>query len=561
MERVTDYRRRVQSQHNASRPFNRLPAEIGCGIFATALAQERACAPYYRHLHQIRLVCSQWCRVIDAEPSFWTFLSYRAPPSAWIAILERSQTAPLRMDFSEYNIKRDLPVLSRIEFLKAAGSQIHRIKSLSILLSNPDLQLSWEESQALKTILETPAPLLEALHIHAAVIDPKVQIEFSRVTPRLRDVGVSDWAVSVILNSTSLINLQALSLAGRSTLPLARLRDVLGAAPNLAHLDINGCLDTNAVPLFTPRPIILPALKTVHIIEVTPANISSALTFFRAPSADYIALSGFKWMTHPAHFEEHFAQHIAYFIQMQPPGTVLRVRCWHVCVTINDKLFYLEGAHDGDHPYALRRTLSHLPPTTLPVYLSVEEGVYWNEPEELLITLDAAFPNTLELGLPSSSRLDRDLLGLPQDYDPPRWIFPNMKRLKLNGGLAPTTKKLRRAVKIAGARKEAGIPLESLHVRPQTLYHTPCFRRFLREADGVVAITCDAASELMSEPERRWFAGLDDGPPAGGSWWTIKEPEPEVFEPREYLVSTSDEEEPGHTHGSDIDTDGDEDEN
>lgn len=553
MQRVKDYRRRARVQHNASRPFNQLPAEIGCIIFASALAGEPSCARYYQHLYRLRLVCSQWRRVLDANPSFWALLSNLSSVSAWSAILQRSQTAPLRMDFDDWEDRSYLPAPSRTDFLNTASSQMHRIKSLSFRSRlNADPLIPLEECQALKSIIESSAPLLELLHIRFGNKDPAIKIEVSGKMPRLRDV--SGWPVAV-LSSALLANLQALSIYYPLALSLKRFRDVLSATKNLIHLRIGGGLDERVPSIFATQPTTLPSLKTVNIGYITPQHLSSVLTFFRAPSADYIALASHDSMEHPPHLGEHLAQHITSFIEAQSPGTILRVRCWHTSVTINDRLFYLKGG-DEDYPYDMRQTLTYLSPVKSPVHLSIEKELDYFEPDELLIALDYAFPNTFELALPSYSHLSRRLLGRPQWRDLPRWIFPNIKRMKFNGPEL-STKRLRRAVKIAKARKEAGIALDSIHVMGHTPYRTRCYRKVLREANDIVAIKCDAASELLVEPRQLMFTRFDDPPPAGGSWFTVNEPFVEVPEPQEYRVSTSDEQEPW-TPGSSEDETGSE---
>lgn len=234
-------------------------------------------------------------------------------------------------------------------------------------------------------------------------------------------------------------------------------------------------------------------------------------------------------------------------------------------ITVDDKLFHLSDSAHSESLTMVLRVLEAIPKDafqSVPVHVSVEQT---DEEKSLytmalLYALDSAFPDLVELSLPPEYGYLRWLSGDPYTVEPgapPRFLLPNLKRLTLYGNV-PSTKMLRLAVKIAATRKVEHLvnghrarpaPIEVIRVAPRTPYDTPCYRRVLKEAQGVVSIKCDAPWRLAEVPEARSFFRLhwDQGPlypPDDGMRWVDEVvDEVQVVEPEKYSVSTSDEEE------------------
>ncbi|KAG8964352.1 hypothetical protein FRC05_003846 [Tulasnella sp. 425] len=202
---------------------------------------------------ELRLVSKAWQATIDSTPLFWTCIPNEASASEqaiqrWI---RKSREAPLHILCTQ-----DIRPVE--VFMPLVTPHIHRWQKLEI-----DGQGS-----AISKYIKEPAPLLESLTIFAASLSSD-EVAFGGVTPSLSSVSLRGVAIPSDL--TFLRNLRDFSLRentdNHQIPPLTKIRDVLGACPDLERLELDAGYTLQVESSMAGRPPIVMAKLSSFILR------------------------------------------------------------------------------------------------------------------------------------------------------------------------------------------------------------------------------------------------------------------------------------------------------
>lgn len=412
-----------------------------------------------------------------------------------------------------------------LKFLNIASRNSNRLRTFHYSNSSlpwPDYRQpqTEEETAAFRAFLELPAPNLEELAISCLNSRLEASNLLTGVADRLRVVAF-DTGAPMPWHSPVLSGLEALKVVRwDGVLPMQTFLGILKCSPRLTHLELSG--RTAAEPHLTPTRqaavIDLLSLKTLYLRDIQPLINSHILSSIHSPSLDWMFVGGPKWQAHPEELSRHFAHHVLSTIPKDPPPQRLDIEIWECVIVLNGKSFEFWGTNDWDHGFKIPEVLRSFPPSR---FRGVEASVSFQEGhsdedafESLLERLHAAFPNVVELSLPTRYFAKSVVLTEPStrpSFNPPGWLFPNLKRLKLLGH-PPKSKWLQKLVGMAlsrrveqtvGGQAFSACPLDSIHVPPETRVRTGNYQSVVDETRGLVKLRCDARSHLKGKLKTR----------------------------------------------------------
>lgn len=289
----------ARMKRNSFVPAQTLPPELLTDIFRRALPEpifegfdEAISNPHlFKTLIDFSLVCQQWKAVIDDAASLWAFLSAdSALPSMLEHAIEKSQNAPLVITTGKRQL--DIGV-----FINMVTPHIHRCRVLCCMPERP--QRRENERQAIKQLLQQPAPILEELRVagDAGLVDSNgryvrqpIQIwaleNFAASLRVLRLVSV-DWSWTPVLSNLQDLQLSLLAIS------ITELIDCLETTTQLQSLHLFNLREDQVIAQ-QPAPsqsVTLPFLHQIYIEYVSTRFISLIISNLVPPSLKRLTLS------------------------------------------------------------------------------------------------------------------------------------------------------------------------------------------------------------------------------------------------------------------------------
>ncbi|KIO17757.1 hypothetical protein M407DRAFT_32574 [Tulasnella calospora MUT 4182] len=263
-----------RSHNELHHPIHRLPPELLYIIIENVYTEVS-----YELLFALRSVCKHWMEIVDSMPHLWARIALHHNANLISSCLQKSKTQPLdvRCKEGENYVVRDSPPFQEraADFLRHIGPSAARWRSLDYLAPT---------NAQHERILSLPLHNLETLcvSISGAAVDYTGVFD----TPRLQNLDTRKLS----LNWRSLSNLRSLQIDGCVPSPTVdEVYILLKSSPNLELFKIarnrsSPTGHTTDLSDFHSSPILLPKLRTLHIVQVPFISHSRLLDLVEAPN-------------------------------------------------------------------------------------------------------------------------------------------------------------------------------------------------------------------------------------------------------------------------------------
>ncbi|KAH9843202.1 uncharacterized protein C8Q71DRAFT_699388 [Rhodofomes roseus] len=272
----------LQRYRNALRPIHRLAPDILLLIFqGIAEEEDGPLHPSYGSAPWVYLahVCHRWREIALTCAALWTRLSTKYPDAA-LACLERSADASLSLIVSA-----SATTEAASQVINAALPHAARIRHIylpSIFMEEADLR------EPLETILRSPAPALEALHVYKVGMDGDcfaLPTMFDRHTPRLTTLRLA-YAYPEP-GSLTYTSLKRLFIKGKKRKPISmevsQLLDILEACPELEELRTCKATFTSSAAADSRPPLRLDNLRVLDISRCSASVVADLFSRLAVP--------------------------------------------------------------------------------------------------------------------------------------------------------------------------------------------------------------------------------------------------------------------------------------
>ncbi|KDQ09957.1 hypothetical protein BOTBODRAFT_36581 [Botryobasidium botryosum FD-172 SS1] len=302
----------LQTRRNQLLPIHRLPDEVLSSIFVLAegTRHNRTQPLHMRTPFVVSLVSKQWRAVALNTPTLWTTIDVITRPISEVFI-DRSKSALLGIDLlwgpdcCAHDTVKHLPSERHRDTYSAHKRYITDVgRFLSPLIPHANrwrsLRVQGVRPGVLESLLSSPAPSLEILHVQATPFDADFDVSslhgnlFAGHTPCLRDLSLA--SVYQPLTSAIYHGLKDLDL-GWITYPndsVGRLLHNLAMCPLLEHLTLSRiqfapseASDTTSLASFT-----LPCLQLAMFTHMDPGTLSAIFSSVRFPASILLKVTG-----------------------------------------------------------------------------------------------------------------------------------------------------------------------------------------------------------------------------------------------------------------------------
>lgn len=232
----------LAQQHNALRPFHRLPTEIVVEIFRISAADHQERGSPLHQIMLLRCVSATWRAIIDSTPALWTTITTAAPSVLVTTALEKSNGLHIHVVHHQqsYNARLDNRSVERGNQHTSAVfhdllENVHRWASTDIL--------AWAPTD-LEKICTVAAPALTSLKAgfssYQGLEDDSAFNLFLGDAPQLESIELE--AIPALWSSqifSGLKTLKLIRLHSSSGLSIDRIQSILGNCPGLQSLRLD----------------------------------------------------------------------------------------------------------------------------------------------------------------------------------------------------------------------------------------------------------------------------------------------------------------------------------